>query len=223
MIEVALPGARAAFTTRVGGVSEGPYASRNLGRFTEDDTKVVARNLEGLREELGLLRLQLLHQVHEASIATADPLGIPDADGSFTDDAGIGLLVTGADCPPVALAGGGRVAVIHCGWRPVAGGIVERAAGLFDGDFEAAIGPGICQRHFEVGPEVIEAMGEDGPPAADGRQLDLPAVIKAKLARAGARQVQDVGRCTFCEPDAFFSHRRDGGTTGRQAGVAWLS
>jgi YfiH family protein len=223
MIEIALGTARAVFTTRRGGDSTGPYASRNLGRFTDDDRATVDRNLAALRAELGVDQLQMLHQVHGAEVKAAQPGELLEADGAFTDAANIGLLVTGADCPPVVLAGPGTVAVVHGGWRPVAAGIVERAAAIVGSQFEAAIGPGICQRHFEVGPEVIAAIGDDAVAAAEGRQLDLAAVIATKLRRAGAASVELVDRCTYCEPDEFFSHRRDGGVTGRQAGVAWLA
>lgn len=222
MIELELGAARIVFTTRNGGVSEGPFASRNLGRFTDDNPEAVERNLADLQSELGLQSLQLLHQMHGIAIAEADPAVVPEADGAFVAAPGVGLLVTGADCPPVVLANGSAVVAIHCGWRSVAGGIVEAAAARIGPGFSAAIGPGICKRHFEVGPEVVEAMGADGPPAAQGRQLDLAAIVRAKLTRCGAAAVEHVDRCTFCEPEEFFSHRRDG-VTGRQAGVVWLT
>ncbi len=126
-----------------------------------------------------------------------------------------------ADCLPVALAAPGRAAMLHCGWRGLAGGIVERALEWFDEPPAAAVGPGIGRCCYEVGPEVLEAFAEiDG--VADGRMLDLRAVAGAKLAAAGVDRVEHVDLCTHCRADLFFSHRRDGGVTGRQAGLVAL-
>jgi YfiH family protein len=225
MFEVDLPGARALFTTRLGGNSSGSFDSRNLGLLTEDDATVVRRNIDELKEELGLPTMQLLQQVHGDLIEHVSPATagtIPIADGAITTERLAGILITGADCPAVMIASEHRLAALHCGWRPVAADIIEAAAEQFgDEEFEAAIGPGICVDHFEVGPEVIEAMGPDGVEHSSGRQLDLRAVIEARLRRAGAKHIHMVDRCTYCEPEYFFSHRRDNGVTGRQAGIAW--
>ena len=225
MFEVPLPGARALFTTRLGGSSAAPFDSRNLGLLTEDDETVVRRNIDQLKNELDLTSMQLLQQVHGGEIEHVSPATtgtIPIADGAITTERLHGLLITGADCPAVILASENRLAALHCGWRPVAAGIIEDAVAHFGGEeIHAAIGPGICQDHFEVGQEVIDAMGVDGPAHADGRQLDLRGIIATRLKRAGAVNVHVVDRCTHCEPEYFFSHRRDNGVTGRQAGVAW--
>ena len=125
-----------------------------------------------------------------------------------------------ADCLPVALAGDGRVAMLHCGWRGLAGGIIERAVALFDGPVAAAVGPGIGRCCYEVGDEVLAAFA-DVEGAADGRMLDLRAVAAAHLEAAGVEVVEHVDMCTACRPDLFFSHRRDAGVTGRQAGIVW--
>jgi hypothetical protein len=110
--------------------------------------------------------------------------------------------------------------MLHCGWRGLAGGIVERALAAFDDVPAAAIGPGIGPCHYEVGPEVLEAFADlDG--VASGRMLDLKAVAAAKLRAGGVAHLHDVDRCTYCEPHAFFSHRRDDGVTGRQGGMVW--
>ena len=111
--------------------------------------------------------------------------------------------------------------MLHCGWRGLAGGIVERAIERFGGEgVAAAIGPGIGPCCYEVGPEVLRAFGDlDG--VANGRMLDLKAVTRAKLEQAGVAQVDDVDLCTSCRADLFFSHRRDNGLTGRQGGLAW--
>lgn len=225
MFEFDLPGARVVFTTRGGGSSQGPYESRNLGIFTEDEPEVVRGNIARLCEELEIGELQLLRQVHDAHVhdfSGGAGTHTPIADGASTTGRGSAVLITGADCPTVVLASQERMTALHCGWRPVAAGLVEAAARDFGGEpFQAVIGPGICAEHFEVGPEVIDAMGEAGAQFATGRQLDLAGVIDHRLSRSGASRVHRIARCTFCEPELFFSHRRDGGVTGRQGGIAW--
>jgi polyphenol oxidase len=112
--------------------------------------------------------------------------------------------------------------MLHCGWRPLAGGIVEKALARFEDTPAAAVGPGIGGCCYEVGPEVLSAFaGLDG--VAQGRMLDLRKVIAAKLRAAGVERVEHVERCTSCEPERYFSHRRDRGLTGRQAGLCVLN
>ena len=139
-------------------------------------------------------------------------------DGHITDLPGLGLLVLVADCLPVALASPGGVAMLHCGWRGLAGGIIEAGVSALDGSPSAAVGPGIGRCCYEVGPEVLDEFAEI-PGAAEGRMLDLRAAAEAKLRAAGVEQIEHVDLCTSCRPDLFFSHRRDHGVTGRQAGV----
>ena len=237
MIELTLPGARVAFTTRLGGVSEGPYSSLNLGILTDDDPDRVNRNRRVVAEALGLAAdsIAMGWQVHGADIAEWSAPPPPGRDGFARPGAelqkvdahatavpGLGLLVLAADCLPVALAGDGRVAMLHCGWRGLAGGIVERTVATFEHPPAAALGPCIGRCCYEVGPEVLEAFADmDG--VAHGRMLDLRAVARAKLCSAEVTVADDVDLCTSCRPDLFFSHRRDNGVTGRQAGIAWLT
>lgn len=225
MFEIALPAARAIFTTREGGVSDEPFASRNLGLKTSDELAVVRQNIDALKHELGLSSMQLLNQVHGSSVEVveADDHGtIPIADAAVTSERGVGLLITGADCPTVVIASADRLAAIHCGWRPVSSGLIEKVARHFSGEeFTAAVGPGICQEHFEVGPEVVDSMGASAREFTSGRNFDLVGAIKHRLVSCGANVVHGVDRCTYCEPELFFSHRRDGERAGRHAGVAW--
>jgi copper oxidase (laccase) domain-containing protein len=111
--------------------------------------------------------------------------------------------------------------MLHAGWRGLAGGIlaegVARLRGLGAGRIAAAIGPGAGPCCYEVGPEVHAALG------TSGRTVDLKAIARTQLEDAGVAEVHDAGLCTMCDPEAFFSHRRDGGVTGRQAGVVWRS
>jgi hypothetical protein len=236
MIEVDLPGARVVFSTREGGVSEGPYESLNLGILTDDDQDRVTENRARLARSAGLTPEQIAMgwQVHGTDLCEWN--GAPDGggyaspgaelakvDGHTTTAREVALLVLVADCLPVALVSPSRVAMLHCGWRGLAGGIVERALERFgDGGEQvtAVVGPGIGPCHYEVGPEVLDAFADlDG--VAQGRMLDLKAVAGAKLEAAGAEHVHDVDRCTYCEPEVFFSHRRDDGVTGRQGGMVW--
>jgi polyphenol oxidase len=221
MIEVRLPGARAFFSTRVGGVSSGPYESLNLGILTDDDQELVAENRRRVLDQAGVAEVAFGHQVHGTRVVDwSGPSSRPleECDGHATGHAGLGLLVLVADCLPVALAGGDRVAMLHCGWRGLAGGIVERALEGFAAAPAAALGPCIGQCCYEVGPEVLDAFaGLDG--VADGRMLSLRGVAEVKLRAAGVERVEHVDLCTSCRPDLFFSHRRDDGVTGRQCGL----
>jgi YfiH family protein len=234
-IELELPGGRVAFSTRNGGVSDAPYRSLNLGILTDDDQDHVAQNRRLLAGDLALdpARIAMGWQVHGTDIleweAPPDAGGFAEpgaelekVDGHATSVRGLGLLVLVADCLPVALVAPGRAAMLHCGWRGLAGGIVEGALASFDEPPAAAIGPGIGRCCYEVGQEVLdEFAGLEG--VADGRMLDLRAVARRKLEAAGVERIEDVDLCTSCRDDLFFSHRRDNGVTGRQSGIAWLS
>jgi YfiH family protein len=235
VIPVSLPGGDVVFSTREGGVSEGPYASLNLGILTDDDQTRVAENRARLAQAAGLSpeAVAMGWQVHGTDVLEWEgpPSGggfaspgaeLEKVDGHATSAFDVALLVLVADCLPVALASRDRVAMLHCGWRGLAGGIVERALEGFgtDASVSAAIGPGIGPCHYEVGPEVLEAFA-DLEGVADGRMLDLKAVARAKLRAGGVTEVRDVDRCTYCEPEVFFSHRRDNGVTGRQGGMVW--
>lgn len=230
-LETELPGARAAFSTRLGGVSEPPFATLNLGRLTGDEA--VRENRHRLAAALGIdpRRVLIGRQVHASHVvrhdgptdppAFADPApGLPDADGHATDVPGLAPLVFVADCLPVALSGSRGVAMIHCGWRGLAAGIIERGVEEVDAG-AAAIGPGIGACCYEVGDEVMRAFEPLGGEVRSGRMLDLAEVARRLLARAGVTEVEVAGLCTSCEAELFFSHRRDGGVTGRQGGLVW--
>jgi YfiH family protein len=233
-LEAELGDALAAFTTRLGGVSAGPFASLNLGLLTGDDPDAVRSNRHRAAAALGLEpdRFLIGRQVHGAEIQIRDeppdPNGFAEpgsvepaeVDGQATATAGLVPLVFVADCLPVALSGAEGVAMIHCGWRGLAGGIVAQGAAAV-GATRAAIGPGIGRCCYEVGDEVLDAFASLGDGIADGRMLDLAEVSRRLLAQAGVDEVEAAGLCTSCEPELFFSHRRDAGRTGRQAGVVW--
>lgn len=235
MIAADLPGAAVRFSTRAGGVSEGPYESLNVGLLTGDERERVLANRRRLAEGAGLdpAAVALGHQVHGADVrvwdgppaaaeaAFADASVAPaEADAHVTAARGVALLVQVADCLPVALASADRVAIAHCGWRGLAGGVVANAVAEFAEPPWAVVGPGIGACCFEVGAEVRERFA-DVRGAATGRMLDLRAVAEARLRAAGVERVEHVELCTSCRADLFFSHRRDDGVTGRQCGIVW--
>ena len=236
-----LPGARVMFTSRRGGFSQGPYESLNLGRLTDDEPDAVRRNRDKLESELGV-QLALVRQVHgtrvcelTAQTAAANRLASADAltraDGQYTSQPGLAPTALTADCLSIAIAGDGAVAMLHGGWRGLAGGVIAagvqglREAGAA-GPLSAAIGPGAGGCCYEVGAEVHEAFADYPEHVHRGAHLDLAGVARRGLERAGVStsEIHDIGMCTICsDPSLFFSHRRDRGVTGRQAGVAWLT
>ncbi|MFI5027885.1 MAG: polyphenol oxidase family protein [Solirubrobacterales bacterium] len=234
-LEASLPGARVAFSTRLGGASASPFDSLNLGILTEDAPAAVLENRHRLTAALGLRadQVAIAHQVHGAELLThagpqrpgpfaeagaAEPL---EADGHVTAVPGLAPLVFVADCLPVALAGPGGVAMLHCGWRGLASGIVARGVEAV-GATDAAIGPGIGACCYEVDEEVLGAFAGLGDGVASGRMLDLSEAAQRLLSEAGVERIESAGLCTSCEHELFFSHRRDAGRTGRQAGLAWI-
>ena len=181
---------------------------------------------------LGVRGAVVGRQVHGAEIlAVTQPparycVGAEQADGVATTLPTMAAAVHVADCVPVAVGGAGAVAMLHCGWRGLDGGIVaagvarlrELGAGA---PLAAAIGPGVGGCCYETGEEVRERFVDYG--ASTGRLLDLKAVARAQLHAAGVDLVEDVGVCTMCStPDRLYSHRRDGPSCGRQGGFAWL-
>jgi YfiH family protein len=199
-----LPGARAVFSTRSAGSMKDSHALLAEAVGIDRDLIVSGRQAHGA--ELAF---------HEEPTAET-----PAVDGHVIRAAGpVGLVYT-ADCLPVAVAGPQGVAMLHCGWRGLAAGIVARGADSV-GATHAAIGPGIGPCCYEVGDEVLGAFAGLGPDLAAGRMLDLPEVARRLLREAGVERIESAGLCTRCEEELFFSHRRDGGP-GRQAGLAWL-
>jgi YfiH family protein len=233
-LEARLPGARVVFSTRSGGVSDPPFASLNLGVLTGDARESVLDNRRRLSAALGLeaSRIVIGRQVHGSELAThsgpqqptyfaAPADSIPTVDGHVLTGPDLAALVFVADCLPVALVGPRGVAMLHCGWRGLAAGIVARGAEAVDAT-DAAIGPGIGPCCYEVGGEVLDAFAELGDGVASGARLDLQEATRRLLREAGVERIESASHCTSCEEERFFSHRRDNGRTGRQAGLAWI-
>jgi YfiH family protein len=224
-----------AFSTRRGGVSQGPYRSLNLGRYTEDDPVAVTENRRRWLTSLGLnpARLANAGQVHGRAVAQVSAPGLqPECDVLVTTTPGLALAVTAADCLPLLLSAPGAVAAAHSGWRGTADGAPEAAlsavcAASHTGPERVTIhlGPGIRGCCYRVGPEVadrfpVSAVRRD----EGGLWLGLPTAVRLRLLEAGVPpgSIHDTGACTACEPEWYFSHRRDQGRTGRQWGVIAL-
>lgn len=221
------PGYAVVFSTRAGGVSEGPYASLNLGRLTGDDIERVDENRRILcaAVDADAERLALNRQVHSTLVHRAEPgvRGTP-GDGLWTDEPGQPILAMAADCLPIALAraeGRPGVAVLHAGWRGLLGGIVGVGAATLGGRLRAAIGPAIGPCCYEVGEEVsgplAAAFGSD---LLHESRLDLWTAAERALAAAGVAEVTRTDLCTHCDPERFFSHRRTGKPRGVQGVIA---
>jgi YfiH family protein len=228
---------RAAFSTRRGGVSEGPYTSLNLGLKTADDPEFVLENRRRLCAEVGAdpAAATLAMQVHGSRVTVAHPTSIvtpgtvyEPCDGLWSDRPGLAMMLLTADCLPVVLCrteGDPALAVLHVGWKGLLAGIVAAGARVLGGvSLAAAVGPGIGACCYDVGEEVSApfraAFGDDV--ACEGR-LDLRRAVERALRAAGIATVDHVDRCTVCEADRFFSHRRDRGVTGRQGVIAYVA
>ena len=219
------------FTTRDGGVSAVPFDRLNLGDLVGDDPSAVDENWRRLAAATGL-GFARVRQVHGAEVVEAEGPCLPgrEADAVVSRRPGLAACVAVADCVPVLLAdpAAGVVAAVHAGWR----GTLARAAaagvgallraGATPGALVAAIGPAIGPCCYQVSEELAgrfeAAFGSGvvrrGP---DGPRLDLWSANARTLAEAGVGQVDRLDRCTACEPERFFSHRRDAGRTGRMA------
>jgi purine-nucleoside/S-methyl-5'-thioadenosine phosphorylase / adenosine deaminase len=218
------------FTTRRGGVSEGPYESLNLGLLTDDRPENVEENRGRACREVGAdaERIAMNRQVHAATVnkALAGERGRP-GDGLWTDEPDVPMLKVTADCLPVALVrtnGRPALAVLHAGRLGLLEGIVEAGVAALDGPVVAVIGPGIGPCCYEVGDEIRAAFTHRfGPDVARGRNLDLWRACELALRESGVSRIERLDLCTACNPALFFSHRRDGGVTGRQGVIAYLT
>jgi YfiH family protein len=227
------------FSTRIGGASEGPYASLNLGRSVGDDPTAVAENHRRLAAAVGYTTERLFDasQVHGSAVVTlrgddqTDEVGTRRADALVASEKGAAVGVRTADCVPVLVAepATGRVAAIHAGWRGVVAGVVREALDALTprdrGQLVAAIGPSIGPCCFEVDGDVATVLAEAGGDGivlrrdGDKPHVDLWRAIEHQLRRAGVTTIDTLGRCTMCEGEYFFSFRRDGAQSGRMLSV----
>jgi len=225
-------------TARAGGVSQGDYASLNLGMHVGDDPAHVDANRHLLRQRVPAdpYWLQQVHGVHVVDADVGQAVE-PRADAAVTRQRGRVLVVLTADCLPVVLADTqGRVAgIAHAGWRGLAQGVLERTLARLRGyepkaQWRVWMGPAIGADAFEVGCDVFNAFVATHPDAAAhfrpgakaGKWFaDLPALATLRLRAAGVDEVQWCGHCTFSRPQQYFSWRRQA-TTGRMATCVFL-
>ena len=220
----ALPGIQHAFFTRAGGVSQGLYASLNLGAGSADDQDAVAENRRRAAAIFDATprSLTTCYQVHSNRVVIAtDPWDTerPRADGVVTGSPGLVCAALSADCAPILMADATAriVAAVHAGWRGALGGVVEAGVaamtklGAEPRRIVAAIGPCIGPTSYEVGPEFVTAF--ENQSAGNGQffvdsHFDLPGYVLSRLALAGVGDAAWVGADTFADEAAFFSNRR---------------
>ena len=233
---LATPALRHGFFTREGGISEGIYASLNGGLGSDDDAQSVRQNRARMAAWLDVApdRFLSLWQIHSADVVTVTQEWSndtrPKADGMVTDQAGIALAIATADCGPVLFADPAQhvIGACHAGWKGALTGVLEatlaamEALGAKRHAIRAVLGPTISAAAYEVGPEFFARFIDlDKEHAAFFRaslreahfMFDLPAFISQRLQQAGLSQIQTLDRCTYGEPDLFYSYRR---TTHRQ-------
>lgn len=209
-------GARVFFFTRLGGVSGPPYEELNVSIKVGDDPDTVGENLRFIREAMGDRPSAWVKQVAGDGVARVCEEGFAgEADALLTSREDLCLNVAVADCAPVALVGGDEVAMVHSGWRGTLSGICGKVARRLSGAPRAYIGPCIRGCCYEVSQELADTFAREfGGGVVSGRHLSLPDAIRVDLERAGT-EVVDLGLCTGCRPDLFYSHRKQKPLTGR--------
>lgn len=235
-----------AFSTRIGGVSSGAFASLNMGNpsgCARDSDANLAENYRRLMAaaQLDGRPLCRVHQVHSAAVRVVTDLASHDAsaqaDALVTANPALALSIRTADCVPLLLAtaNGKCVAAVHAGWRGVIAGVLPATiqrlcdhSGAARGDLLLAIGPCISSEHFEVGPEVTaefrRLFGDEAPIARTVGQkayidLAMSLVLQAQRGGIDLARIDMSDRCTYEDSSLFFSHRRDNGITGRMAAL----
>ena len=227
---------RAAFSTRHGGVSQGAYASLNLGSHVGDEPAAVAANRAALAAHLGLAEAPCwLEQVHsDILLDLDDPAAARRGDAAITRGVGRVAAVMVADCLPVLLcdAAGRQVAAVPAGWRGLACELIAKTVARFDApaaSLHAWLGPAIGADAYAVGDELrarfvaLDARLATGFTARAGRwHLDLARIAELQLAALGVTSITSSGICVHDDARNYFSYRRDG-DTGRMAALIWIN
>jgi polyphenol oxidase len=231
------------FTTRKGGVSDSYYSSLNLGLSTGDDPNVVQQNRERVFGHFGVDKTQvsLLEQVHGNTVILAEPAWHKHkADAHVTNNRDLLLVIGMADCLPILFHDPVQkvVGAAHAGWRGTSLRIAEnvvktmqREYASLPADICVAIGPAICQKNYQVGAEVFEAFKTAGIPESffiedkERYRVDIAGANKWVLEQSGIllEHIEDLNRCTYADPELFYSHRRDGQKRGSHWALIKLS
>ena len=221
---------RHGFFTRLGGTSEGIYASLNCGLGSNDDKTLVHENRRRAMRELGLAEnaLRTVYQIHSANVVTvsdgANNSSATKADALVSALPGFALGVLAADCAPVLMADAenGVIGATHAGWRGAVSGVIEATVeamvglGAAPSQITAVIGPCISQESYEVGAEFSQAFQDQdaanhrffAPGTRDGHlQFDLAGYVVSRLAAAGVSASSALGADTYADED-LFSYRR---------------
>lgn len=227
------------FTSRAGGASASPYDSFNLAEHVGDDPDAVHANRDRLAGILGLPAENFvwMEQLHTNTVTVVDgPQAepVPATDALVTTQVGLALCVLVADCTPVLLSdhAAGVIGAVHAGRMGARNGIVKRTVekmvelGAKPANIQALLGPAAAGESYEVPAEMaadVEAHlpGSATTTAKGTPGLDIRAGIVRQLMSVGVTHIDADPRDTITD-EAFFSHRREG-TTGRQAGVIWLT
>lgn len=226
----ALDGIRHAFFTRDGGVSGGVYASLNSGVGSKDDVAHVRENRARMAQALGVdvSRLITAFQIHSPNVVVADePWDVetrPRADAIVTRTPGLAIGVSTADCGPLLFADPQArvIGAAHAGWRGTLSGVIEGTVAAMEelgadrGRMSVALGPLIRQENYEVSESFVseflradETHARFFAPARDGHAMfDLPGFIASRIERSGIGRFEDIGFCTYADPDRFYSYRR---------------
>jgi len=227
----ALSDVRHAFFVRAGGISEGVYATLNGGIGSRDQPERVFENRARMAAALGVApdRLLTAYQTHSSDAARATHPWAgdarPRADGLVTRERGLAIAITTADCGPILMAdaAAGVIGAAHAGWRGALAGIIESTIAAMEeigaqrSRIVAALGPMIRQPNYEVGPEFVAAfLAHDAANEVFFRSsqqahhslFDLSGYIVSRLTRAQIAHIEDLGECTYADPERFFSYRR---------------
>lgn len=226
-----IPGVAHGFFTRVGGASQGVYASLNAGVGSLDAPEAVTENRARVAAALGAEpeRLAVPFQIHSPdAVAISEPWPVdarPRCDALVTATPGLALGVTGADCGMILFADQGArvIGAAHAGWKGALKGVIEATVtamerlGAKRRDIVAGLGPCIGPKSYEVGPEFVaafEGVGDDtasyfSPSRREGRSMfNLNAYIAERTARAGVGRFEDLRLDTYADESRFFSYRR---------------
>lgn len=232
---------KAVITTRLGGVSEGPYGQANLALHVGDNAAHVNANRHQLKNQLNVGHIQWLEQIHSTDVVAASEDGLTrTADACTTQQNNLACAILTADCLPILLCDqqGRQVAAVHAGWRGLAKGIVAQSVAQFDqspGHLLAYLGPAIGPNHFEVGIDVLEAffalaatetaadaIAQAFTPASRPLKFyaNLTQLARLALRQSGVDKIYGGNLCTYTDSEHYYSYRRDG-VTGRMASVIW--
>ncbi|MBT4803641.1 MAG: peptidoglycan editing factor PgeF [Legionellales bacterium] len=220
-------------TTRAAGFSRNKnYFSLNLAMHANDDKYAVELNRKKINEYIGH-EVKWLKQKHTNTVIQAEKNNYNvNADAVFTNNRGTVCAVLTADCVPILLTDtqGTFVAAIHAGWKGLATNIIKNTIQKIKSDnIIAWIGPCICYKCYNIGPEVKDIFCTIQPKlhscfsVKDNKfHANLNEISETLLRLEGVRQISSANLCTKNHKNDLFSARRDGINSGRIASCIWI-